>query len=249
MDKKEIIELINNIKYKEDLNGAFYKNGWEDACDYIINNINRAQVITGFDPSAHHRVGGRIFYDNGANSNTYTFYTEDGIVITDLSISGLTNAYYYDKSGSDADRFYAYDNTTHITGGVSVTDGITDKEIYWDYHMRNKIGITTDGIGRGKTNTATALAFVSDWGNRDIWSYIKNCNNDNLNGCNDWFIMSKVEQDKLRESGLVDWYNSENIWSSVEYDFGNARYWRYYGSDWGSNYKDYYNCAFAGRAF
>ena len=196
------------------------------------------------------RIGGRIFYDDGGNGATYTFYDANKNVITNQTVTSLANAVYYKVSGTPTkDRWYVYDNTTHTTGGVPVTGGITYGWMGWDKNMRGAIGITTDGIGRGKTNTATALAFTSDWGNNDIWGYIKNCNNDNLNGCNDWFIMSQAEQDKLRASGLVNWYSSEYIWSSVERSDNYAYNWYHYGSNWNSNSKDDNYGAFAGRSF
>ena len=199
----------------------------------IIKDFINISVVTGWDPSAHHRVGGRIFYDNGG-SNTYTFYTQDGTVITDTSISGLANAYYYDKSGSGADRFYVFNSNLQASR-------------QWGKYGTS-IGITRDGIGKGKTNTATALT-QTGWESNSIFGYIIQCNNNSLSGCSDWFIASQAEQTKLRESGLVDWYSSNSIWSSVESDRDYAYYWRYAFSNWGFTVKGLNNACFAARSF
>jgi len=205
----------------------------------IMGSNVKVEVVTGWDPSAHHRVGGRVFYDNGG-SNNYTFYTQDGTVITDTSISGLANAYYYDKSGSGADRFYVFNNK------------LVESKIWGKYGTQiGSSGVPpyrTNTIGSGKLNTQACLS-TTGWESNSIFKYIIGCNNNSLNGCSDWFIASQAEQAKLIESGLVNWYSSKYIWSSVEDNSNRAYLWYYDYSGWYYYRKDNNFACFAARAF
>jgi len=183
------------------------------------------------------RVGGRIFYDNGSNGNTYRFFDSGYNEITDFSIAGLANAYYYaiTAGSSSTARFYVYDNTHNLVSSKT-----------WGKYGTS-CSMTNDGIGYGKTNTATMMSKSPDG---TMWTWLRDTvNANNTGGCNDWFIASKAEQDKLRSSGLVNWYSNNSIWSSVETNSSNAYYWNYDRSLWSNYGKDYDYCAFAARAF
>ena len=182
-------------------------------------------------------IGGRIFYDDGDNGAEYKFYDINNNEITDISISGLANAVSYKIKGEPTkDRFYAFNNDLRTS-------------IYWGYYGTTT-GITANAIGSGKTNTQTILdrGVPTDY-TPNIWGYIKECRDNLLNGCDDWFIASMAEQDKLRASGLVSWYGSQRVWSSVEYSSNFAYYWYSNRSFWDNNYKRNGLCAFAARAF
>mgnify|MGYP003301711216 CR=1 FL=1 len=162
------------------------------------------------------RVGGRIFYDNGSNGATYTFY--DSNIISTQTIAGLANAYYYTISGTPTkDRWYVYDSST-MSG-------------LWGYSAWGPM--TSNSIGSGKTNTATVLSKGTP-ANNYAWKLIYDSRNNSLNGCNDWFCASMAEQDKLRASGLVDWYTKSRIWSSVDNAQATAMMWDYAYSYWGN---------------
>ena len=151
----------------------------------------------------HLSIGGRIFYDNGDNGATYIFYdATDNIVAYDGTITSLSNATQYSIIGTPTkDRFYVYDTTYNLSAGTWGKFNITT-------------GITADTIGSGKTNTATMMSMNPDG---TMWTWLRDTVNANsTGGCNDWYIGSMAEQNKLRTSGLVDWYSSNNIWSSVE---------------------------------
>ena len=195
------------------------------------------------------KIGGRIFYDDGDNGATYTFYDADMQEITYTDIASLENAVYYTVSGTPTkDRFYVYDNTTHTTGGKTATDGLTE-EIYWGYNNITT-DVISDTIGSGKTNTAQILAIEDTSSCSDsIFKYIKACNDEKLSGCSDWYIGSKAEQYKLRASNLVTWYSNTWIWSAVEFTKYRAYYWDYSISSWDNSYKDYTSCCFAQRSF
>lgn len=204
-------------------------------------------------------IGGRVFYDDGDNGATYTFYDASGNKITDTSISGLANATQYSVIGTPTkDRFYVFDNTSHTTGGKTASSGLV-ASLYWGYY-RITTGATSNSIGSGKSNTNNILAITDTSEYADsIFKYIKACRDANLNNCNDWFVLSMAEHDKLNRSGLADgWYwssNVQNIWSSVEDedDSEEGYYWFYDrkadDGSWYSNDKSIHCYCFAARSF
>ena len=36
---EELIKMVKDAKWKKDLNGSFYVNGWQDACEFILGEI------------------------------------------------------------------------------------------------------------------------------------------------------------------------------------------------------------------
>ena len=186
-------------------------------------------------------LGGRVFYVNssGGSGAEYHFYDASYNEITDQTVTGLANAKYYSKTGTaSADKFYVYDTTNGLQSGY-----------YWGYY-KTSTGATANSIGSGKTNTATVLSkgVPTDY-TPNIWSYVKDMRDSKIGGCDDWFIASKAEQDQLRSSGLVDWYDSYYIWSSVEYDSYYACSWLYRNSGWRSGNKNFTDYVFGCRAF
>ncbi len=178
-----------------DSSGSWTKSTLNCKDKYMVSNI----TIT--PPPPPMLVGGRIYYDDGDNGATYTFYDANGNVISDTSISGLANAVSYNISGTPTkDRFYVFNNNLQ-----------TNKR--WGKNGTSISG-TLDGIGKGKVNTNICLA-TTGWESDSIFTYIQTWNTNNLNGCNDWYIASNAEQDKLKSSNLVNWYSSNHIWSSV----------------------------------
>lgn len=181
-------------------------------------------------------VGGRIFYDDGSNEATYTFYNSNYNVISTQTISGLANAVWYSIVGTPTkDRWYVYDSTLKNLIQYGKND--------------TYIG-TSDGIGKGKTNTNTALTYT-DWEPTSMFTYIQTMRTNKVGGCNDWYIASKAEQEKLRTSGLVAWYDSNYIWSSVETSTIGAYQWGYYDIMWfrDHNKRDTNGCCFGTRSF
>lgn len=210
-------------------------------------------------PEDAKRVGGRIFYGHFDNQANYRFFTRGQTEITDWSIPeggglpiGLDNAYYYtsDKAEGVADRFYVFDNIN----GLQI-----DKQ--WGKY-KTQIGkykvapYKTDGIGQGKINTKACLDAYDDWEDNSIFAYIKSCNENKLLGCDDWYIGSKAEQNKLytvKSVVDIDWANT-GIWSSIEEDGYQSWIYSFNDEDWYllqrnyAHYVRYYAC-FAMRSF
>ena len=171
-------------------------------------------------------VGGRIFYDNGPEAEiTYKFYKTDGTEIeyeydsSDAThvVTALQAAYEYEVRGGEpsVDRFYVFNN-----------DLQTNKQ--WG-KLGIEIGITSNGIGLGKSNTKTALE-QTDWEDNSMFKYISNFNDDNETGCKDWYIGSEAEQDKLiavANTFDIKWYTNNWVWSSVERNASTCYAWAY----------------------
>jgi len=144
-------------------------------------------------------------------------------------------------------KFYVYDSTTGLA--TSKTWATTTTSIPSVQDITN-----ADAIGHGKTNTATITA-LNYGGN--AWDYISSLNSSSYQGCNDWFIGSRVEYDLLRKSGISQaeaWFaktGGSYIWSSVEYSYATTSSWLWYYNYqlWSFNSKSNSSCVLPLRAF
>lgn len=213
-------------------------------------------------------IGGRIFYDTyndyGYNDAMYQFFDADKTEITYTGdIDDLEYAVYYKVTGVPKfDRFYVFDNTSHGSGNYAAVDGIVENVVWGMSNILTQYSIFGNDpdfcnkIGSGKALSALALArceedlYYEGYGTPTIWQYINHCNATRLNGCGDWFILSNGEHEALKDSGLVNWYDDLNFWSSAEVDVYNALFWYNYEQDWFIDGKEYYeDSCFAARAF
>lgn len=39
MNSSDFIKIVNDVKSMEYIDGRFYKQGWKDACDMILNSV------------------------------------------------------------------------------------------------------------------------------------------------------------------------------------------------------------------
>ena len=39
MNNSDFIKIVNDVKSMEYIDGRFYKQGWKDACDMILNSV------------------------------------------------------------------------------------------------------------------------------------------------------------------------------------------------------------------
>ena len=181
-------------------------------------------------------VGGVIYYDNGDNGAIYTFYDADNNVISGNPV-GNTNIKYYSVTGtSSADRYYVY---------AAKDDGSIKGSWpgrYWTYRDSSgwkgeNIGVSsrdTAVVGSGKSDTEIMLSYdngayvksAADMGQSydTVWYYINEQRINNLNGCNDWFIGSYADIQKLADYDSSLLRNSA-FWSSSQSGVGYAWYW------------------------
>lgn len=197
-------------------------------------------------------VGGKIFYiDDTADGAEYTFYTSTGKIIRE-GIRVGDAPFAYTVSGTPTkDKFYVF-NANAVN---SKTWTYQDDSGNW---VHESLG-TQDGIGKGKTNTAIVLAksegaYGSHAGT--IWNSLNLLNSVEDKGCNDWFVPSKEELERLRlatdrdGNKLTTLFSNTSICSSLEYDQGNAVVWLYRDGVWGNyGYKNYTYAVPAARSF
>lgn len=173
-------------------------------------------------------VGGKIFYvdpdDNGA---TYTFYDVEGdeIPIADVIVGTTPHAYVVDGTPSK-DKFYVFNNQLLTSKVWTYKNG--------DNWVLELLGTKT-AIGEGRNNTDIVMAADDgayvDWAN-SIWHFLDIANTtDKPGGCDDWFIGSKDEIDKLRlavdadGNPLVNWFINNTFWTSTENNAMNSVIW------------------------
>ena len=234
------------------VNGIEYSVGGGEALeleDSTLNLIGGGKVISSVDigrvvpPGEGEPIGGRIFYvADGYNGATYKFYDILGNEVTTATVDGLATAVTYTRVGTPTfDKFYAYaDNGSGI---------ITSSELQWGGYGTLQ-GTTQDGIGVGKVSSATLLNNLGGTAGT-IWNYLKGVKDSSLCGCDDWFIGSKAELDKLRNSNTPgkSFFNSHYVWSCVERNSYSSWNWGYSRSGWNDDGKDNSSYCMPLRAF
>lgn len=198
-------------------------------------------------------VGGKLFHivdgDNGAE---YHFYDAYGNELEDVQVGDEPYAYTVTGTPS-ADKYYAFHKSA-----------FTSKR--WTYYkdgayVYNSLG-TQDGIGKGKTNTNIVLAadqgaYVTDNSNgtATIWYSLQQMNLGNIGNCNDWFVPSKAELEKLRTAvdrdgnPLTTLFSNTYIWSSFVSSAQSAWFWHSTGQYWHNANKSNGYALVAARAF
>ena len=195
-------------------------------------------------------VGGKIFYIDDTADGTYLFYDVGGNPIPEVSVGSTPRSYTVLTAGSK-DKYYVYHDKlyTSLTWGKSGTT----------------TGATGTAIGTGKSNTAILLATnVVVSSTSTIWYKLQQIRNASTGGCNDWFVPSKDEIEKLRlavNSGSITGgaiagssyagsvFNHQYLWSSSEYTDEDAWLWSTYYLDWRTSRKFLDYSVFFARAF
>lgn len=184
-----------------------------------------AKVYKGYNDSVK-PIGGAIYYIDTSCNGEYKFYDKDVKPTDDLS-----KAVYYEiaKKG-DSDKYFVADTKT----------GVIFPKRWGCYGISTEA--TFDGIGSGKINTEKALSKedTGEYSDQTMWKYlVEEQNGKKTNGCDDWYIGSRSELDRLRESGKVDWFIDRNknrkpwqkkkqnyeMWSSNEVNADNCFAW------------------------
>lgn len=201
-------------------------------------------------PTTMHPVGGKIFFiDDTAAGATYHFYDSSGNEIQDISVGDEPTSYSVEGTPTK-DKFYVFNNQL-LTSKVWTYQQDGD----WVYNL---LGTSTD-VGQGRNNTDIVMAadegkYVAQ--SNSIWHYLDIANTtDKPGGCDDWFVPSKDEADKLRlavdsdGNTLVTWFTNNYIWSSSENNNVAPWYWHYSYQAWSYYYKNDTNGVFWTRSF
>lgn len=207
-------------------------------------------------------VGGTIFYIDDTADGVYEFFDADGNQIENVQAGDRPYAYRVIKKGSK-DKYYVYH------------DEIYDK-LEWTYYKgdvpvyESFLGIT-GYKGSGKTTTEIVMAkdngaYITDDsdGSPTIWYRLQQMNDVRVGGCNDWFVPSVYEMEKLRTaiqlgsvtggkiagSSYKESVFSKNwLWSSSEDSARASWHWSSNGQSWYTYGKNFNNSVFFARAF
>ena len=142
-------------------------------------------------------VGGTIFYIDDTADGVYQFFDADGNIIENVNVGDKPYAYRVVTPGTK-DKYYVYH------------DEIYDN-LRWTYYKDGDYVYeslsTPTSIGSGKTNTKTVMAKDSGAyiaadsnGLPTIWYQLQQVRNAKTGGCDDWFVPSSDEAEKLREA-------------------------------------------------
>lgn len=207
-------------------------------------------------------VGGTIFYIDNAADSTYEFFDIDGNVIENVQVGDKPYAYRVIKKGSK-DKYYVYHDELYASS------------MRWTYYrgldyVYESLGTSKD-VGSGKTNTEKVMtkdggAYIAEDSHwyPTIWYQLQQIRNAKAGGCDDWFVPSASEVERLREAimsgsvagGIIagssyeeSIFTSKRLWSSSEYSSQDAWYWGYRNQHWYVSGKSNSIFVFFTRAF
>lgn len=241
--------------------------------DKVLSMIEREEVTLRFPlgeqstvitstPTDLTPVGGTIFYIDDTADGVYEFFDADGNRIESVQVGDRPHAYRVIKKGSK-DKYYVYH------------DEVYDK-LEWTYYKGDApvyesfLGIT-GYRGSGKTTTEIVMAkdngaYITD--NSDgcptIWYRLQQVRDVKVGGCDDWFVPSEYEMEKLRKailSGSVTGgkiagssykesiFSRKWLWSSSEDSAQDSWHWSSNGQTWYTYGKNFNNSVFFARAF
>lgn len=180
-------------------------------------------------------IGGTIFYIDLYADGQYRLYDKNK-----KETDKTEDAVYYEiVEEGDSDKYFV----------VDIKTGIVFPKRWGCYGIATEA--TLNGIGSGKINTKKALRKedTGEYSDQTMWKYlVEEQNGKKTNGCDDWYIGSKFELDRLRESNKVDWFTDRNknrkpwqkkkqnydMWSSNEVDVDScfAWFWNPLKAEW-----------------
>ena len=148
-------------------------------------------------------VGGTIFYIDDTSDGVYEFLDVQGNVIENVQV-GDRPYYYRVVERSSRDKYYVYHDKVYDTLKWTYS-----KDYDYVYESLN----TSNVLGLGKINTEIVMtrdngAYIAENSNGypTIWYRLQQVRSAKAGGCNDWFVPSISEIEKLRkavESGAV----------------------------------------------
>ena len=215
---------IENISVDKVLNMVKESEGGKDEIKIDVLFEGIPSTPTDLTP-----VGGTIFYIDDTAYGVYEFYDVHGNVIENVKVGDRPYAYKVISSGSK-DKYYVYhDELYNYLTWTYAGDCEYDAYVAAD---------TAACMYSGKTNTdrvmtrshETCLIAIPNK-SPTIWYQLKQMNDARVGGCNDWFIPSIFELEKLMlavQSGNVTGgivagssyvdsvFATKYIWSSTE---------------------------------
>lgn len=157
-----------------------------------------------------------IFYiDSENNGAVYHFFDQNGEEMESVAVGDVP--YFCIVDGTPTkDKYYIFKKSLST-------------DLRWTYYTSGDYKAVTvgtqNGIGKGKSNTTLVMAaddgaYVTDDSNgkKTIWYRIKELNDANTDGANDWYLGSKAEYEALIAARDKD---NNPLWSAM----GTYDYW------------------------
>ena len=142
-------------------------------------------------------VGGTIFYIDDTADGTYEFFDADGNLIENVQVGDKPHYYRVIEKGS-RDKYYVYHDKVYDTLKWTYS-----KDYDYVYESLN----TSNALGLGRINTEIAMtrdngAYIAEKsdGYPTIWYRLQQVRGAKAGGCNDWFVPSICEIEKLRKA-------------------------------------------------
>ena len=182
-------------------------------------------------------VGGCIFHIDTTSQEEVEFFDEHGEVLTNVQVGSRPYAYKVITPDPDGKKKY-YIFYPQLWDSKRWTYYENGEYVY------NSLGTAT-AVGDGASNTATVMAADSGKyvtadsnGYPTAWYKIKEMRDGEYGGCDDWFLPSKGELEKLKdfmgshasiltELNISNWFVDHHIWTSSEYSSSDAWNWNY----------------------
>ena len=214
------------------------------------------EVISGVKP-----VGGTIFCIDDTADGEYQFFDTWGNLIENVQVGDRPYYYKIIKKGSK-DKYYVYHDKVYNNLRWTYCRG--KDYVYESLDMH-------ENIDSGKRNTEKVMekdsgSYITADSKRypTIWHQLQQVRDAKVGGCNDWFVPSRYEIEKLRiaiKSGIIvggtiagssyeeSIFIRKWFWSSSEYSSQGAWGWSYTNQYWYGGGKAITNSAFFIRAF
>ena len=206
-------------------------------------------------------VGGTIFYIDDTADGVYEFLDVQGNVIENIQVGDRPYYYRVVEKGS-RDKYYVYHDRIYNTLKWTCSKG-------YDYVYESLD--TSNALGLGRINTEIVMtkdngAYIAENSNGypTIWYRLQQIRDAKAGGCNDWFVPSICEMEKLRkavESRAVSGgkiagrsyrtsvFNHTWLYSSSEAFDETVWTWSHYSQHWFSDIKYDEASVFFIRAF
>ena len=211
------------------------------------------EVISGVKP-----VGGTIFYIDDTADGEYQFFDTWGNLVENVRVGDRPYYYKVIKKGSK-DKYYVY------------YDKIYDN-LRWTYCKDKKyVYESLRTLRSGKIDTAIVMtedngAYVTadSNGSPTIWYQLQQVRDSKAGGCDDWFVPSGREAERLRraiKAGAITGgtiagssyeesvFSKKDIWSSSKWSDQDSWFWYCDGQFWYNYCKSYSFSVFFTRAF
>ena len=207
-------------------------------------------------------VGGTIFYIDDTADGTYEFFNVEGNRIEKVGVGDRPCFYRTVKKGSK-DKYYVYYDKVY--DNLRWTYYKDKRYVYEDVYE----ALSTFGLGKINTETVMAKdngAYITADSNGypTIWYKLQQVRNAKVGGCDDWFVPSGREMERLRRAikkgaitgGTIAGSSYEEsaftnkwIWSSSQWSAQDSWFWYHEGPFWYNYNRSYSFSVFFARAF